>query len=108
MLTLVYIVTNAPVFVSELNEILMAFSNSLMRPIFFINWGEWAKDHHLQYVFIYVMVYNVCVLLNSTLNGCVFLIRTASIRHFIAERLERTVRSLRCGEDDPNPGVSNS
>ena len=108
ILTLVYIVTNAPLFVVELNEMLIAFSVSLNKDTHFINWTVFIEQgHYLEYVFIYVTVYNVCVLLNSTLNGCVFLIRTALIRDYIADTFQQLVRGLQCKRGNRNVVITN-
>ena len=96
ILTIVYIVTNAPLFLLELNEMMIGLSISLKKNIYFINWTNFIQNGHiLEYVFIYVTCYNVCILLNSTLNGFVFLLRTASIRDYIAKNFKKTVKN--CG-----------
>ena len=94
ILTIVYIVTNAPIFVLELNEMMIGLSITLQKNIYFINWTVFIQSGHiLEYVFIYVTCYNVCILLNSALNGFVFLLRTASIREYIAKNFKKTVKN---------------
>ena len=83
VLTAVYLVTNFPIFVVELNEILMHISILTKKQYVFINWEKFQKDHPLEYVYIYVTVYNIFVLLNSTINGLVLLYSNNSIRQLM-------------------------
>ena len=83
ILTAVYLVTNFPIFVVELNSIMVHISILTKKQYFFIDWTKFQKDHPLEYVYIYITVYNICVLLNSTINGLVLLYSNTSIKQFI-------------------------
>ena len=100
LLTLVYIVTNALIFVVELNEMLVSFSKIVKKTVHFIDWHS-EDISFLQFLLVFVTTYNICVILNSTLNGLVFLIRTASIKCFILKVCQKVSRSVRSKEDEP-------
>ena len=104
LLTLVYIVTNALTFVLELNEMLASISKILKKTVRFINWRLVSPLH---YAIVYVTSYNVCILLNSTLNGFVFLIRTATIKEFMVKSFQNIWRTLHKNKDEPDMVLSN-
>ena len=83
VLTVVYLLTNCPLFIKELNEMLVGLSYVAGMRLFFIDWFAFYQAGHVDiYVFIYVMIYNVCILLNSTFNGFV-LMRGAAVQSFL-------------------------
>ena len=109
MLTVVYIVTNLPIFVMELNELLISISIALQKQVNFINWGKFIYEgHFLEYVFIYVFSYNVCVLLNSAVNAFVFLSRTAEKRKFVADTFRMILRCGKEGQVAPSSGTGST
>ncbi|KAL5256859.1 hypothetical protein ACHWQZ_G011952 [Mnemiopsis leidyi] len=98
ILTVVYLLTNSPLFVMELNELMVSISIALKKQVNFINWEKFIEDgNFLYYVFIYVFSYNVCILLNSAVNAFVFLSRTAEKRKFVADTF---MMVFRCGKKE--------
>ena len=100
LLTLVYIVTNALTFIFDLNEMMVGFTKILNKRVFFIDW--YAEDMSLyKFILIYVTAYNVCILLNSTLNGLVFFVRTAAIRVYTMNIIQKLLQALHFREAEP-------
>ena len=91
LLTVVYILTNALTFVIDLNEMMVSFTKIVNKRVYFIDW--YAKDmSQYKFVLFYVTAYNVCILLNSTLNGLVFFVRTAAIRAYTMRIIKKPLR----------------
>ena len=106
LLTLVYIVTNALTFIFDLNEMMVGFTKILNKRVFFIDW--YAEDMSLyKFVLIYVTAYNVCILLNSTLNGLVFFVRTAAIRAYTLSLIQKLLQVLHFREAESEIILSN-
>ena len=106
LLTMVYIVTNSLTFVIDLNDIMGSFSLILNKRVDFIDW--YAEDMSLyKFVLIYVTAFNVCILLNSTLNGLVFFVRTAAIRAYTMNIIQKLLQVLHFREVEPEIILSN-
>ena len=102
LLTLVYLVTNALIFTLDLNNLLLNFSKMVKMRLYFIDWNTGAGSYNMRFIICYVITYNICVLLNSTFNGLVFLIRTKAVRKFtqkILGKLSRTDDSIFSGPE---------
>ena len=102
LLTATYIVTNTPLFLYDLNEILVTLSLTTGVNFVLISWGGFLRDHYSTYVFLYTVCYNLCGLLNSTLNGFIFLCRTRALKKFTrrlwsvtAVRIRDSARKIR-------------
>ena len=106
MLTLVYIVTNALTFIFDLNEMMVGFTKIFNKRVYFIDW--YAEDMSLyKFVLIYVTAYNVCILLNSTLNGLVFFMRTSAIRAYTMSIIQKLLQALHFRAAEPQIVLSN-